>query len=196
MPKQLLATMLAALLAMPAWAQTVETDRPDQLEGRGPTARPEFPDQSPPRQDAGQQQQAEGPRVRGAEETPMDQLALAQADTIKGATVLSGSGERIGDIQDIVLDVKQGSAEFAVVGVGGFLGVGEKNVAVPWDRLRAADKPQSFVLDVNRQTLEQAPSVDLEDVTAMQRDEVRQRITAFWREVPQPAQAGPRQGGR
>jgi sporulation protein YlmC with PRC-barrel domain len=194
MLKRLLATTalvvaLAAAPVMPARAQS--GGQPDQLEGRSPTARPVFPDQPPvqaPQQQA-QHQQASEERARGAEEVPMDQLALAQADSIKGAAVLNGSGDRIGDIQDIVLDIKQGSTEFAVVGVGGFLGVGEKNVAVPWDRLRPAGKPQSFVLDVNRQTLEQAPSIDLENVAAMQQDDVRQRITSFWRDVPQQAQA-------
>lgn len=142
--------------------------------------------------DPSDQQQAQGERTLGPEEMPMDQLALAQADTIKGAAVLNAGGERIGDIQDIVLDVKQGSAEFAVVGVGGFLGVGEKNVAVPWNRLTPAGKPQSFVLDVNRQTLEQAPAIDLENVAEMQGQDVRERISSFWRDVPQQAQT-PRQ---
>ena len=113
----------------------------------------------------------------------MDQLALAQADSIKGSAVVNADGQRIGDIQDIVLDVRQGSAEFAVVGVGGFLGVGEKNVAVPWNRLRPAGQPQSFVLDASRQTLEQAPAIDLENVAEMQEPATRQRISSFWRDA-------------
>ncbi|MEW5728079.1 MAG: PRC-barrel domain-containing protein [Pseudomonadota bacterium] len=185
------ATVAAAALTAPALAQQEQPRQPDQLEGRAPSARPVFPDepaaQAPPA--GNQQQQAQGERQFGAEEMPMDQLALAQADSIKGSAVLNASGERIGDIQDIVLDVKQGSAEFAVVGVGGFLGVGEKNVAVPWDRLRPADRPQSFVLDVDRQTLEQAPAIDLENVAEMQKQDVRDRISSFWRDVPQQAQA-------
>lgn len=191
MLKRLMAAIVAAAAStVPALAQQEPPRQPDQLEGRAPSARPVFPDQpaaqAPPAVD---QQQAQGERQMGAEEMPMDQLALAQADSIKGSAVVNAGGERIGDIQDIVLDVKQGSAEFAVVGVGGFLGVGEKNVAVPWNRLRPADRPQSFVLDVDRRTLERAPAIDLENVAEMQKQDVRDRIASFWRDVPQQAQA-------
>ncbi len=182
MLNRLMAAMAAAALCTPVLAQDGPPRQPDQLEGRAPSARPVFPDQ-PAQSAPAPDQQAQGPRALGAEEVPMDQLALAQADSIKGSAVVNADGQRIGDIQDIVLDVRQGSAEFAVVGVGGFLGVGEKNVAVPWNRLRPAGQPQSFVLDASRQTLEQAPAIDLENVAEMQEPATRQRISSFWRDA-------------
>ncbi|HSW51127.1 MAG TPA: PRC-barrel domain-containing protein [Bryobacteraceae bacterium] len=168
-------TALALALVAPAWAQERQ---PDQMEGRSaPDTTERFPDQAPP---AGE--------TADSDELPTDQLALAQADTIKGSAVRNSQGEEIGDVQDVVLDVKKGQVAFAVLGVGGFLGVGEKNVAVPWNRLQPAGEPQTFVLDVDRQTLEKAPAFDSENIAAMQDPKARQDITRFWQEVPQQAQ--------
>ena len=50
------------------------------------------------------------------------------------------NNEKIGDIKEILLD-KSGMAQAAVIGVGGFLGIGEKNVAVPFNTLQWSDQP-------------------------------------------------------
>jgi sporulation protein YlmC with PRC-barrel domain len=57
------------------------------------------------------------------------------ATNIIGESVYNGTGdtaENIGDVNDIVL-AKDGKAESLIVGVGGFLGIGERNVAVPFE---------------------------------------------------------------
>lgn len=183
---RILATTAVALaLSAPALAQQQDEQRPDQLEGRtAPDTTTRFPDQRPPEQQAQEQQ------AQSADELPTDQLALAQSDSIKGSAVSNPQGEQVGDIQDVVVDVRKGDVAFAVVGVGGFLGVGEKNVAVPWDRLQPGPQPQSFVLDADRQTLERAPSLDLENVARMQEPQIREEVTAFWREIPERSGTG------
>lgn len=47
-------------------------------------------------------------------------------------SVYTTNGEKVGDVEDIVIDRYSGQIEFLVVEVGGFLGLGEKRVAVPW----------------------------------------------------------------
>lgn len=56
-------------------------------------------------------------------------------DWITDASVTSPDGTTIGDINDLIVDGQSGQMIAAVIGVGGFLGIGEKQIAVPWDQL-------------------------------------------------------------
>jgi hypothetical protein len=56
------------------------------------------------------------------------------ASKMIGTTVVSANNESVGDINDVVVD-RQGRAVAVVIGVGGFLGIGEKDVAVPFEAL-------------------------------------------------------------
>jgi hypothetical protein len=68
-----------------------------------------------------------------------DQIA---ASTYIGQSVYNAADESIGEINDVIF-TKDGSVEAAVIGVGGFLGIGEKNVAVPLDTITVAEVPDS-----------------------------------------------------
>jgi sporulation protein YlmC with PRC-barrel domain len=78
-----------------------------------------------------------------------------------GASVYGPDDKSIGSINDIVLDTS-GAAEGAVVGVGGFLGIGEKNVAVPFKDLKVTKKDNGKVdkvmLSMTKEDLKNAPS--------------------------------------
>ncbi|NLS17934.1 PRC-barrel domain containing protein [Rhizobium sp. P40RR-XXII] len=63
------------------------------------------------------------------------------AKTYMGQSVYNGQNESIGSINDLILQ-KQGGVVAAVVGVGGFLGIGQKSVAVPFDKINATQNPQ------------------------------------------------------
>lgn len=64
------------------------------------------------------------------------------ASKLIGTKVVSASNESIGDINDVIVD-HNGQAVAAVVGVGGFLGMGEKNVAIPFSSLDFASRNQA-----------------------------------------------------
>ena len=76
-----------------------------------------------------------------------DQIA---ASTYIGQSVYNAKDERIGEINDVIF-TKDGSVEAAVIGVGGFLGIGEKNVAVPLDTIAVATVPNSDDLKLTTQ---------------------------------------------
>lgn len=63
------------------------------------------------------------------------------AKTYMGQSVYNGQNESIGSINDLILQ-KQGGVVAAVIGVGGFLGIGQKNVAVPFDKITATQNAQ------------------------------------------------------
>ena len=63
-----------------------------------------------------------------------------RASQLNGLDVYGQNNEKIGDIKDVLLD-KSGKAETVVIGVGGFLGMGEKNVGVPFNSVQWMDQP-------------------------------------------------------
>jgi sporulation protein YlmC with PRC-barrel domain len=67
-------------------------------------------------------------------------MELWQASKLVGLNVYNSSDEKIGDIKEIMLD-KQGKADIVVIAVGGFLGMGERDVAVKFAELKWSDEP-------------------------------------------------------
>jgi sporulation protein YlmC with PRC-barrel domain len=63
-----------------------------------------------------------------------------RASKLVGVNVYNEANEKIGDINDVILD-KSGKASKVILGVGGFLGMGEHNVAVPFEKLKWVNEP-------------------------------------------------------
>lgn len=89
-------------------------------------------------------------------------------------TVYNSQDESIGKINDLVMD-KDGRLTAAIIGVGGFLGIGEKNVGVPIDSIEVRteeDGSVELVMQSTREELEAAPQfADLEDQVREQQAE-------------------------
>ena len=83
--------------------------------------------------------------------------ALMGADTLIGDNVVNGSEEDLGDIKEIMLDMNTGQVAYAVLAFGGFLGMGEKLFAVPWQALHLDTVNKRFVLNVEKERLKTAP---------------------------------------
>lgn len=63
-----------------------------------------------------------------------------RASKLEGMDVYNNGNEKIGDISELILD-QSGRVEAVVIGVGGFLGLGEHNVAVPFEQIRWSSEP-------------------------------------------------------
>ncbi len=63
-----------------------------------------------------------------------------RASKLVGVNVYNEANEKIGDINDVILD-KSGKVENVILGVGGFLGMGEHLVAVAFDKLKWVNEP-------------------------------------------------------
>jgi sporulation protein YlmC with PRC-barrel domain len=66
-----------------------------------------------------------------------------RASKVVGLSVYNDSNESLGTINDLLMD-KSGNIKAAVLGVGGFLGVGEHLVAVPFDKIKFVDQPVAY----------------------------------------------------
>ncbi|WP_425256911.1 PRC-barrel domain-containing protein [Rubrivivax sp. RP6-9] len=85
---------------------------------------------------------------------------LMGADTLIGNDVVNKGGDDLGDIKELMLDMRSGRVSYAVLSFGGFMGVGEKLFAVPWQALKLDTVNKCFTLDVTRERLESAPGFD------------------------------------
>ena len=85
---------------------------------------------------------------------------LMGADTLVGNDVYNQKDEDLGDIKEIMLDMRTGNVSYAVLSFGGFMGVGEKLFAVPWSALTLDTVNKRFVLNAEKSSLENAPGFD------------------------------------
>jgi sporulation protein YlmC with PRC-barrel domain len=85
---------------------------------------------------------------------------VVRAHKILGKGVKNPAGEDVGKIEDIMIDMPTGRIAYAVLSFGGFLGMGNKLFAIPWEALSVNEREKHFVLDVIREKLERAPGFD------------------------------------
>ena len=81
-------------------------------------------------------------RVDTATTSAMHREGEWRASKLAGVNVYNEANEKIGDINDVILD-KSGKAANVILGVGGFLGMGEHLVAVSFDKLKWVNEPVS-----------------------------------------------------
>ena len=88
------------------------------------------------------------------------QGVLLSTETLLGSDVKNPQGQDVGDLKQLVLDPHAGRVMYAVVAMGGFLGMGEKTIIVPWNALEVARDGKALVLNVSPQMLQQAPAYE------------------------------------
>jgi sporulation protein YlmC with PRC-barrel domain len=86
--------------------------------------------------------------------------ALMSTDSLTSNKVINKAGDRLGDVKDIMLDMRSGRVSYVVMSSGGFLSIGEKLFAVPWNALTLDTVNECFVLDIAKERLEAAPGFD------------------------------------
>lgn len=147
---------------------------------------------------AGYVQQLEEAGVSPASITDwrQEQLALAQPidqveglhayriDDVTGTDVRNVQDQNLGSVHDVLIDPATGSASYILVARGGFLGIGEDYVAVPWEEVNATPGLQTIVLHLTPADMDRAPPVDpdrLRDPATTQ--EERGAVDQFWADI-------------
>jgi sporulation protein YlmC with PRC-barrel domain len=117
------------------------------------------------------QQPAQGEQPQGTMKADKTEVAKAPEGVIRlqdqntfltsdltGATVYSPQDEAIGDVNDVIVS-RDGKVDGLVVGVGGFLGIGEKDVAIKMSKIKMMDTDTGIklVMDANKDQLAAAP---------------------------------------
>lgn len=87
-----------------------------------------------------------------------------QASRVIGTNVYNTEGQHIGSIEDVMLEKTSNNIMYAVIGFGGFLGIGEKYHAIPWSALDYEKDQGGYVVPFSREQLEAAPVHDINDL--------------------------------
>ena len=171
MTSKLLKTVAASALFATAFAPaTFSQTQPatpgapaTQAAPADPAAPPKVPDATAPMDNAAQAPApaatADTAQASGGylTEQAADQIS---ANTYIGQSVYTGQNESIGEVNDLIMK-KDGGLVAAIIGVGGFLGIGEKDVAVPMDKITVAQNTQDGTVKLTTsetaETLKAAP---------------------------------------
>ena len=94
------------------------------------------------------------------EGTSITSRTLIAADKVKGANVYNLAGDRLGSVDDIMIDKVSGRAIYAVMSFGGFLGMGEMYHSLPWATLKYDVEKGGYVVNLDKKQLEGAPNYD------------------------------------
>ena len=85
---------------------------------------------------------------------------VLQASTVIGKRIVNRAGEPLGSLKELVIDMEDGRIAYVVLSFGGILGLGDKMFAIPWEALILNPKDQTFILDVEKEVLKEAPGFD------------------------------------
>lgn len=153
----------AALAASAAYAQTQQQQTPPR---QPPAAQQQPGMQQPGMQQQGMQQQ--GSQQQGAQATkPVTYYTQSGEDyrvsRIIGVNVRNNQNESVGEVEDLIMDPK-GDVKAAIISVGGFLGIGERWVAVNYESLNMMPDGNNFrvVMNTTRDQMKSAPEFKYE----------------------------------
>ena len=89
--------------------------------------------------------------------TPVERLT---ASSIVGDPVGNMEGEKLGSIDNLMVNIRTGMVEYAVLEFGSFLGIGGKLFAIPFTELKLNPEKRLFILDRDKEFLENLPGFD------------------------------------
>ncbi|MDR7334924.1 PRC-barrel domain-containing protein [Roseateles asaccharophilus] len=82
---------------------------------------------------------------------------VISSSKVEGTAVYNSNGEKLGSIDDLVIDKVSGRVRYAALEFGGFLGMGTDRYPVPWSELRYDTGKDGFRVDLDKEKLESAP---------------------------------------
>lgn len=99
---------------------------------------------------------------------------LIASDKVEGTRVYGADGERIGSIERLIIGKRSGQVAYAVLGFGGFLGIGEDHYPIPWAKLSYDEDLGGYRTELTREQVEKAPKYRSDDEYAWNRENGRQ----------------------
>lgn len=109
---------------------------------------------------------------------------LVKTSEVIGVSVKNADKESLGTVHEIVLDKRNGSVRYVVLSFGGFLGLGDKLFAIPWSAISYDKEEKSFILNVDKEKLKNAPSFDKDKWPNMSDAQWSQGIHSYYGSEP------------
>ena len=88
---------------------------------------------------------------------------VISSDRVEGTNVYNESGDKLGSIDDLMIDKRSGQVRYAVLEFGGFLGIGTDRYPLPWNVLKYDTSKDGYVVPLDKSRLEGAPRYALDE---------------------------------
>ena len=121
------------------------------------------------------------PAIPPAAADGMPAAGAVSAEEMIGEDVMGSDGEKIGSVEDVIIDPASGEATQLVISSGGFLGIGEKYHPLPWSTLTYDIAQGGYVVDMTREQLQDAPSYGAEDGIDFNDDAYGRRVYDYYK---------------
>jgi len=105
---------------------------------------------------------------------------VLSASSLTTDSVRNRMNEDVGSIKEIMIDLPSGRVAYAVLSVGGFLGMGDRLFAIPWESLVVDEDRKCLILDVDKSRLENAPGFDKSNWPDMADTSWGQGVRKYW----------------
>jgi len=89
--------------------------------------------------------------------SPRSSHDVISSDKVEGTTVYNTAGDKLGSVDDLMIDKVSGQIRYAVLEFGGFLGMGTDRYPLPWNMLKYDTAKEGYVVPLDKAKLEQAP---------------------------------------
>ena len=117
--------------------------------------------------ETGSKEPTQGKEISMYEPAKGEAVNAFMVEKIVGSKVRTMKGEELGTIEDIVVDIDTGRILYAVMDIGGFLGIGGKLLPIPWRSLAPLPSEGIFFLDITKEKLKDAPAYDRNNLPDM-----------------------------
>ena len=105
---------------------------------------------------------------------------LIASDRVEGTAVYNREGEHLGKIDNFMVEKRSGQVRYAVLSFGGFLGMGDKYFAVPFNQFSVDRENKRMVLNVDKERLKDAPGFDKDDWPDFADPRFRDSVSNFY----------------
>jgi sporulation protein YlmC with PRC-barrel domain len=106
------------------------------------------------------QREVKGEGMTEESRNTTEKYGVISASKIIGEAVVNRQNEDLGKIHELVIDAKEGRLVYAVISFGGFLGMGNKLFAMPWNAFEFVKNENKLMLNVDKEKLKAAPGFD------------------------------------
>lgn len=105
---------------------------------------------------------------------------LIPADRVNGTDVVNKAGEKLGKIEDVAIEKVSGEVAYAILSFGGLLGIGAKYHPVPWRLLEYDPDRRAYVIPLEKDDLEKAPTIDESELSGWNDGASRDSIYGYY----------------
>lgn len=113
--------------------------------------------------------------------TSSGHTSAIRVSKVLGTNVRDPAGQKIGEVEDVILDKESNRIMFAVLSFGGFLGMAEKYHPLPWASLDYDENQNAYIVNYTKEQLKAAPAGSVDELTRDDGLNFRDRTYAYYK---------------